>query len=299
MSFKSNFTFTGYRSLKRGNEVFRHPGVVKVSINVKIIKIIIRISLVFIVSILFFLSCEEEPKIGINSLRFEGDYYLEIPNSASIKSLVAGKYFTIEMWAAGSSSSPDIARTLFMVGNNEGGNEIGIYQGPYDSSLVWVYVDDKLFGSFNIPNLDWRVKKIHYLSLVRVDNFISFYFDGTLRGMKSILDLDLDIGSSNMLIGADYDPPGVNSNEGNFWYGYIDEVRIWNKDLISTDVEFHYKNPDKFTRHFSEAGLDSLKGLWRFNNEESEVVPDESGSQNNAYIRGNNSIVYWDTFGVD
>jgi len=264
----------------------------------RVSEIIMRINILLLVFILFFMSCEEEPKIGINSLRFEGSYYLEVPNSASIKSLLTGN-FTIEMWAAGNSILPDVARTLFMAGNNEGGNEIGIYQGPYDSSLVWVFVDDKLFGDFNIPDLDWRIKKMHHLCLIRVDNFISFYFDGILKRRKAISDLDLDIGSSNMLIGADYDPPSVNSNEGNFWYGYIDEVRIWNKDLISTDVEFHYKNPDKLTRHFSEAGLDSLKGLWRFNEEDNEVLPDESGSKNDAYIRGNNNIVYWDTFGAD
>ncbi|RKY56073.1 MAG: hypothetical protein DRP89_02110 [Candidatus Neomarinimicrobiota bacterium] len=264
----------------------------------RILGIIIRINILLLIFILFYSTCEEEPKIGINSLRFEGDYYLEVPNSKSIISLVEGS-FTIEMWAAGSSSSPDVARTLFMVGNNEGGNEIGIYQGPYDSSLVWVFVDDKLFGSFNIHNLDWRVKKMHHLCLIRVDNFISFYFDGILKRREAISDLDLDIGSSNMLIGADYDPPGVNSNEGNFWYGYIDEVRIWSKDLKSTDVEFHYKNPDKLTQHYSKEGLNTLIGLWRFNNEDSEVVLDESSSQNDAYIRGNNGEVYWDTFGAD
>ncbi len=117
-----------------------------------------------------------------------------------------------------------------------------------------------------------------------------------------------------MLIGADYDPPGVNSNEGNFWYGYIDEVRIWNKDLISTDVEFHYKNPDKLTQHYSPSIINTLIGLWRFNEVVDEFVPNESkwrednkisetdwnkNKINGAIIIGNLDEVNWDTFGTE
>ncbi|MBU0711222.1 LamG domain-containing protein [bacterium] len=236
--------------------------------------------------------CGNESVKTISSMGFTGEHYLEISNNASIKSFVSGD-FAIEIWACGDSSRADLARTLVMLGNNNGGNEIAIYQGAIDSSMVIVYIDDNLFGMFSVSELDWSAREKHYLCLSRADNFFSFYVDGRRLKSVSMENTDLDIGSSNMLIGADYDLPGVNSNPGNYWVGTIDEVRIWTKAIQSSEVSFHNKYPDKLTEHYSSNGLEPLIGIWRFNNEQTGIIPDESGSGNDAVIRGNGESLFW------
>lgn len=240
----------------------------------------------------FLSHCDNGAEQTVTAMGFRGEHYLEIANSASIKSLVAGD-FTIEIWASGDSSRAEVYRTLIMFGNNDGGNEIAVYQGAADSSMVIVYIDDNPFGMFSVSGLDWSAREKHYLCLSRVDNFFSFYVDGRRLKSVSMDNTDLDIGSSNMLIGADYDPPGVNSNPGNYWIGTIDEVRIWTKAIQSSEVSFHNKYPDKLTEHYSADGLDPLIGIWRFNEERTGFIPDESGNGNKAVIRGNSESVYW------
>ncbi|MBC8491452.1 MAG: LamG domain-containing protein [Candidatus Marinimicrobia bacterium] len=244
--------------------------------------------------VVIFLSCSDDSEERITSMGFSGGHYLEVRNSTTLKSLVSSD-FTIEIWAAGDTSQAVVSRSLVMFGNNDGGNEIAIYQGPGDSSLVTVYIDDQWFGFFNIDGLDWSKEKCHYLCLTRADNFFTFYFDGKLLKTEALNSVDLDIGSSNMLIGADYDPPDVNNNPGNYWEGTIDEVRIWTKVIQSAEVSFHHKNPDKLTEHYSSAGLDHLIGIWRFNEEFEDFVPDESGNANHAYFQGDPGSIYWDT----
>jgi len=252
-----------------------------------------RIFCVIVIAVLF-LACSDDSEEHITSMGFSGGHYLEVPNSATLKSLVSSD-FTIEIWAAGDTSQAAVSRSLVMLGNNDGGNEIAIYQGPVDSSVVAVYIDDRRFEFFGVEGLDWNKEKGHYLCLTRADNFFTFYFDGKPLKTEALNSVDLDIGSSNMLIGADYDPPGVNNNPGNYWVGTIDEVRIWTKVIQSAEVSFHHKNPDKLTEHYSSGGLDHLIGIWRFNEEFEDYVPDESGNANHAYFQGDLDSLYWDT----
>lgn len=232
----------------------------------------------------------ENPDEAITAMGFSGEHYLEIANSASIKAATEGD-FTIEIWAGGDISRAEVARTLVMVGNNDGGNEIAIYQGPEDSSMVVVFIDEQLFGRFYVTGLDWNAGEKHYLCLSRAANFFAFYVDGRRLRSVELANTDLDIGTSNLLIGGDYD--GFNSNPGNYWVGTIDEVRVWSKAIHSDEVSFHRRNPDKLTEHYSADGLVPLKGLWRFNRESSGYVTDESGNGNHAVIRGNSESVYW------
>jgi len=246
--------------------------------------------------ILFFsvliISCEEEVvETGINSIKLSGENYLEIANSTSLKS-IGEEGFTIEIWASGGTDIPGVAQALFMVGNNNGGDEIGIYQIPGDSNLVIIYIDNNLFGVIDVPGLDWSAGELHYLTLVKYNKSVGFYFDGKPIFISSIPNLDVDIGASNILIGADYDAPGINANVGNFWVGSIDEVRLWKRHLTSTDIEKHYQHPDKITIHYSVEMMENLVGLWRFNRESSDMVPDDSGNDNDAFIRGSGQVTW-------
>lgn len=248
--------------------------------------------ILLLIAMCWLVRCTEPPEAGINSLYFGGDCYIEITNDAVLRSLIEGD-FSIEIWAAAESTTPSEPRTLIMFGNNEGGNEIGIYQAAYDSSGVFVYIDDNQFGYFSIGNLDWRHGRFHYLCLTHNGGLVNFYFDGRRIDSRLFPSLDLNLGSSNVLIGADFDPPGVNANVGNYWSGYFDEVRLWRRCLSSDEVQFKASHPEKLLRTYAADDLALLTGLWRFNIEQNDILIDESNAGLVATLRGNLGSFQW------
>ena len=79
----------------------------------------------------------------------------------------------------------------------------------------------------------------------------------------------------------------------NFWYGYIDEVRLWNTLLADSTIKFQSEHPYKLGENYRytineieiNTYLDSLIGIWRFNFEEPHsVIEDDSGYNNDGII---------------
>jgi len=245
----------------------------------------------------FFFNCSE-PVVeeSTNSIRLGGACYIEVANSDTLESIFSGD-FSLELWAMADASLPTSPRCLLMVGNDAGGDELAIYQGAEDSSLIVVYVDEQLFGSFKISGLDWRRSYFHYVCLTEADNVVSFYFDGIKISSRLIAGLNLAIGTSNLLIGADYD--ALNSNVGNYWRGNFDEVRLWTRCLDDSEVQFHFNNPDKLLELYVPADLATLAGLWRFNAVFSSSVNDESGWGQVTTLRGSTANITWSSAGAD
>lgn len=256
------------------------------------------ISAIFSISLMAFLNDCSEPiaEVGINSIRLGGACYVEIANSDTLKSIFSDD-FSLELWAMADTSLPAGARTLVMAGNDNGGDELAIFQGADDSSLVEVYIDEQLLGRFNIAGLDWRSQIFHHLCLTEADNVVTFYFDGNLIKSKLITGLAVDIGASNLLIGADYDSP--NTGAGNYWFGNFDEVRLWARCLESSEVQFHAYNPDKLLEHYMPDNLATLTGLWRFNAVFTSSAFDESGCCHSTTLQGTLANISWSTAGAD
>jgi len=79
----------------------------------------------------------------------------------------------------------------------------------------------------------------------------------------------------------------------NFWYGYIDEIRLWNTLLADSTIKFQSEHPDKLGEYYRYTVngekiftyLDSLIGIWRLNFEEPlSVIEDDSGYNNDGII---------------
>ena len=80
----------------------------------------------------------------------------------------------------------------------------------------------------------------------------------------------------------------------NFWYGYIDEVRLWNTLLADSTIKFQSKHPDKlgeYYRYTDDNGteidtyLDSLIAIWRLNFDEPHSnIEDDSAYDNDGII---------------
>ena len=76
----------------------------------------------------------------------------------------------------------------------------------------------------------------------------------------------------------------------NFWYGYIDEIRLWNTILTDSTIKFQSGHPDKLGdnyRHTDGNGneistyLDSLIGIWRLNFEEPLTIIEDASEHDN------------------
>ena len=245
--------------------------------------------------ILLVAACEDPVDQGIQSVVLEGGAYVRITNSQDLTqpldsttlAVLNRAVFSLEIWAAGDTLPPGVVElpTLFMIGNDQVG-KLGVYRVPPDSSRIRVFFNSRLVGSFSIPGCDWndpdrftQVVVTYDLATVRV------YGNGSFLG--SLDDTEgINIGDSDALIGADWNTPDDVSDLDQFWYGAIDEVRLWTRVLPANEMEFRYNNPKNLTRFYSADGLDPLLGLWRFNEKPADgvTVPDRSGKGNDAVI---------------
>lgn len=245
-----------------------------------------------VVLLILLLAACGEPPAEINSVLLSGGAYVRIENrqipgeTLDTTSLAAlnNDYFSLEIRAAGDilPVGVEASPTLFMISNDQGQNEIGVFRLTNDSSSVFVLVGETLVGFFEIPGCDWNDPNIFTHVVVTYDGTrVSIYGNGALLGSKAISP-DLNIGASDALIGAVWGTPNDVSTLDNFWYGAIDEVRLWTIVLPASEMQFRYENPDNLTVNYSADGLDDILGLWRFNvtRADGEMEPDGSGNGN-------------------
>ncbi|MFB0516343.1 MAG: LamG domain-containing protein [Candidatus Neomarinimicrobiota bacterium] len=240
------------------------------------------------------LGCEEEPE-AVNSVVLRGGAYVLIENRQlsgqpdSSLSAINDDIFSLEIWAAGEPLPAEITEspTLFMVSDDQGDNEIGIYRPANDSNRVFVFIGESYVGSYEIPGCDWFDPDVFTQVVITYDGTTARVFGNGKRLGSRALAVDLNIGSSHALIGADWDVANDPATLGNFWYGAVDEVRLWTKVLPEGEMAFRYQNPDKLTENYSPTGLDHLIGLWRFNREgqDNDIVPDGSGKGNIGILK--------------
>ncbi|MBA7637734.1 MAG: hypothetical protein GH143_02480 [Calditrichaeota bacterium] len=246
-------------------------------------------------SLLAFMACTEVEVV--NSVELSGGAYVQITNRQVLDapldttSLAAlnGDIFSLEIRAAGDTLPQDSeAPTLFMIGDGQDGSEIAIYRSTSDSTGVYVYLGDQPMRDYSIPGCDWNDPDVFTQVVITYDSTtLNVYGNGEHLGSMSVA-IDLNVADSDALIGADWDMSNDPSSLGNFWYGAIDEVRLWTKVLPAGEMAFRYQNPDKLTRNYSPTGLDSLLGLWRFNDREwrdGDTVLDGSGKGNDGVLR--------------
>ncbi len=255
----------------------------------------VMLPLVVLATLLLLPSCEDPVDEGIQSVVLERGAYVRIENRQDITqpldsttlAVVNTDSFSLEIRAAGDTLPVGLVElpTLFMIGNDQVG-KLGVYRVPPDSSRIRVFFNNRLVGSFSIPGCDWNdPQRFTQVVLTYDGSDVRVYGNGTFLG--SLPDaVGLDIGDSDALIGADWNTPGDVTDLDQFWYGAIDEVRLWNRVLPDDEMEFRYQNPKNLTRNYSADGLVPLLGLWRFNEEpgDGQTVPDHSDKGNDALL---------------
>ncbi|MFC1546943.1 LamG-like jellyroll fold domain-containing protein [Candidatus Neomarinimicrobiota bacterium] len=255
------------------------------------------------------IACEPEPD-EINSVVLTGGAFVQINNrqvagaplDSTSLAVLNLDVFSLEIRAAGERVPSGVTEspTLFMVSDDQGDNEIGIYRPAADSNRIFVFIGEVPVGSYIVPDCDWHDPEVFTQIVLTYDgNVARVYGNGQLLDTNPI-GINLDIGLSHALIGADWDAPNDPSTLSNFWYGAIDEVRLWTKILPGSEMEFRYRNPDKLTRNYSPTGLNALIGLWRFNEEggDGDQVDDDSGKGNHAILNANGGTISFTSDGT-
>ncbi len=256
-----------------------------------------RLPLLVLAAQVLMVSCEEPADEGLRSVALEGGAYVRIVNRQDLAqpldsttlAVLNSDVFSLEIRAVGDTLPAGVVEspTLFMVGNDQVG-KLGVYRDAADSSRIRVRFSGRRVGggSLSIPGCDWNDPDRFTLVVVTYDGTeVRVYGNGTFLG--SMIDtVGLDIGDSDALIGADWNTSDDVTDLDQFWYGAIDEVRLWTRVLPADEMEFRYKNPKNLTRYYSAGGLLPLLGLWRFNEEpvDGVTVLDDSGKGNDAVI---------------
>jgi len=233
--------------------------------------------------LLLMLSCIDliTQKTVYNSLYFKGGSWIEFAVMDSMK--LESNDFTLQFWIAGGEIDTNEAPALFSLVDSQDSIKLALFRDKGQTNTITIVINSETLPPIEINGLDWSDSDNFYL--------ISFLFSDT-ADIKIFLndspilpakESRLNAGDSKLMIGA-----LVNEDRTileNFWYGYIDEVRLWNTLLADSTITFQYNHPKKLGDYYKYPYYDSLMGIWRFNLEKPiTTIEDDSGFNNDGII---------------
>jgi len=199
--------------------------------------------------------------------------------------------FSLQFWVSGGQVNTNEAPALFSLIDESGVIILSLLRDPNVNNRLTTVINSQVYSE-DVNNIDFSNADNFYLvSLIFSNNSnVKVYIDSTL--LKINLNSSINIDSEMLIVGA-------MANEQrtileNFWYGYIDEIRLWNTLLSDSTIKFQSEHPDKIGDHYrytNEDGieipsyLDSLIGIWRLNFENPQaIIEDDSGYDNDGSI---------------
>ena len=231
--------------------------------------------------LLLMLSCIDliTQKTVYNSLYFKGGSWVEFAVMDSMK--LESNDFTLQFWVAGGEVDTNEAPALFSIIDSTDKTILALLRDSNKKNSVTTSINAK-DSTCEISYLDWSDSDNFYLiSLLFSDiSGVKIFLDSTI-----IFEVDslIKVGGEKLIISA-------MANEKrtlleNFWYGYIDEVRLWNTRLADSTITFQYVHPEKLGDYYKYPYYDSLIGIWRFNLEKPiTIIEDDSGFNNDGII---------------
>lgn len=232
-----------------------------------------------------------------NSLYFEGGSWIEIDRMDNMRLDSSSNDFTLQFWVAGSDIYADEGPFFFSLIDPQDNVKLALFRDSGSPSRISTVVN-----STTIPQesniVDWSNSDEFYL--------ISILFSDN-QGIRVFVNDEsfLDESGSSVNVSDTKLMVGTKANENrsqlrNFWYGYFDEIRLWNTLLADSIIQFQYDHPDKlgeFYRYTDDEGeeietyLDSLIGLWRFNlTEATSTIVDGSGYGHTGFLYGTSGV---------
>ena len=138
-------------------------------------------------------------------------------------------------------------------------SNLSIYRTLNTNNEVAIYLNDALLQTVELESADFNDEtKFYLLSAVMNNGQFLLYFNNT-----ALLDepVEWDDPYYSYQIGTSFNEE---EHVTNLWYGYIDEIRLWETSLTQEVVDFHYEYPDKVSSSYNEQYLEHLMGLWDF-----------------------------------
>ena len=228
-----------------------------------------------------------------NSLYFQGGSWIEYPKIEDMRLEQNKNDFTLQFWVSGSKIDINEAPSLFSIIDSNENIKLALLTDKGQPNSTTLIINNNSY-SFEHEAIDRSNSNNFYLlSFLFSDNknikfFINDqeYFGNDINNAGTI-----SINDANLTSGA-----LANKNYNileNFWYGYIDEIRLWNTWLADSTIIFQFKHPNKLSESYRyaennikiETHVDSLIGLWRFNFlEANSLMNDESNNDNDGII---------------
>ncbi len=215
----------------------------------------------------------------INSLYFTGGSWIEFAKIDSMK--LESNDFTLQFWVSGGEVDTNEAPAIFSIIDSTDEITLAVLRDANQENSITTIINSTV-GKEEYSWLDWSDPDNFYLiSLLFSDSKgLKIYInDSNIINSESLI----DVGGNKLNVGAI-----VNKDRTileNFWYGYIDEVRLWNTLLADSTILFHYAHPEKLGDYYRYSYYDSLIGLWRFNwDKPLYTIEDESDFNNDGII---------------
>jgi len=158
--------------------------------------------------------------VGNSSMYFPGVSYIRAPNSPTLDLSTGAPNFTVECWFNASNTAVGQQSIIAKDWNQSSTNpSYGIFLNGTSGQLLFMIADGTTGSTYiqnaynGIANNTW-----YHVALVRNGNQMLSFLNGTLLASNTIIITTKDNGGTFNI--------GTNNNLGNYFQGYIDEVRI-------------------------------------------------------------------------
>ena len=216
-----------------------------------------------------------------NSLYFTGGSWIEMARLDSMKLATAANDFTLQFWVSGGEVDTNEAPAMFSIIDPNNNTTLAIFRDVNQKNSITTIINSEV-GKQEYNELDWSDSdKFHLFSFNFSDTKgLNIYInDSKILSSGSLL----DVKGSTLNVGAKANKDRTILE--NFWYGYIDEVRLWNTRLADSTISFQSIHSEKLGDYYRYSYYDSLIGLWRFNlATPNTTIEDESDFNNDGII---------------
>ena len=214
------------------------------------------------------------------SIYLENSGWFEFYENSLENDLNLSQNYTFQLWFSGKEISDLEAACILNI--NDPNLNLSIYRNSNIDNQLTIYLNDQLASENTIENVDFNNQNNFYLLSVIVDNqTLSIYFNENQIFQENI----------NQSLKPTFIVGAYKSNEAisNLWYGYVDEIRIWNQSLSKEVIEFHNQYKYKVSSSYEDDYLDALIGLWCFRlnvkgETASNVFRDENDTDNYSIL---------------
>jgi len=245
------------------------------------------------IPIVIFLSCIDliTQKTLYNSLYFQGGSWIEIAPLDSMKMATTANDFTLQFWVSGGEVDTNKAPALFSIVDSTDKTTLALLRDINKQDKITTVINTRVINS-DVNGLEWSDPENFYLiSILFSENSnVKIYVDS--NAIPIDVEDKINLAGGILVVGA-----RANKDRSilkNFWYGYIDEIRLWNTLLTDSTIKFQSEHPDKLGDNYRYTDgngneistyLDSLIGIWRLNFEEPlTIIEDDSEYDNDGNI---------------